>query len=95
MKSLPAALILLRFVLGILLWIDAADGHTNLWYVVGLVVALLSDYFDGVIARHLGVATTLPDKSRPKINLLFIKIVQYMALENKNEYLFVISNIFL
>lgn len=53
----PALLIALRFLLGPLLFLDARAGVTGAWFIVGLVLAALSDIFDGVIARRLGVAT--------------------------------------
>ena len=56
-RLLHAALITLRFLLGPMLILDALDGRTGIWFGVGLVVALLSDVFDGVVARRLGVAT--------------------------------------
>lgn len=58
MRFAPIALLILRFLLGPLLLIDALDGKTGLYFVVGMVVALLSDVFDGMIAKRLGVATS-------------------------------------
>ena len=55
--KLPAILIGLRFVLGPLLFWDAADGATTPWFLVGFVTAFLADIFDGVIARRLNVVT--------------------------------------
>lgn len=57
MKWLPVALVLLRFWLGPALLLDARDGTVGAWFAAGLVAALLSDVFDGVLARRLGVAT--------------------------------------
>lgn len=57
LRLLPASLIVLRFLLGPLLLFDALDGKTGAWFGVGLLGALLSDIFDGVMARRLGVAT--------------------------------------
>ena len=54
---MPASLILLRFALGPLLLLDARDGRTGIWFGIGLIAALLSDIYDGIIARKLGVAT--------------------------------------
>lgn len=50
-------LIGLRFVLGPLLFVDAADGATTRWFLIGFVVAFVSDIFDGVIARRLGIVS--------------------------------------
>jgi phosphatidylglycerophosphate synthase len=57
LQSIPAALVVLRFLIApYLLW-DALDGETGTWFVVAYVVAVLSDILDGVIARRLGVST--------------------------------------
>jgi CDP-diacylglycerol--glycerol-3-phosphate 3-phosphatidyltransferase len=57
LKPVPYLLISLRLVLGPTLLIDSLDGETNFWFVLGMLIALGSDYFDGVIARRLGLAT--------------------------------------
>lgn len=56
-QFLPTALVVFRFVLGPLLLFNAIDGKTNGWFVIGFVAAFLSDIFDGVIARRLGIST--------------------------------------
>jgi len=56
-RFIPSALVALRFLLGPLLLLDALDGRTSGWFVVGLVAAFLSDVLDGVIARRLGLVT--------------------------------------
>lgn len=57
MNFIPTALVVLRFLIGpFLLW-DAFDGQTSLWFIVAFVIAFLSDIFDGIIARRLGVST--------------------------------------
>lgn len=56
-KSIPALLVGLRFLLGpFLLW-DALDGKTSQGFILAFIVAFLSDIFDGIIARRLGVST--------------------------------------
>lgn len=56
MDRLPMALVLLRVAIApCLLW-DALDGYITPWFLVGYVVAVLSDIFDGIIARRLGVS---------------------------------------
>lgn len=57
LKSLSYILILIRFVLGPLLFFDAYDGKTGTWFLVGLVFGFLSDIFDGVIARRTHTVT--------------------------------------
>jgi CDP-diacylglycerol--glycerol-3-phosphate 3-phosphatidyltransferase len=56
-RSVPVALVALRFSLGPLLFWDAWDGRTGAWFLFGATLAFLSDVFDGVIARRLGVAS--------------------------------------
>ncbi len=57
MKLMPKLLLVSRFLMAIVLLIDASDGHTDIWYSIGLIYAIVSDFFDGVIARQVGVAT--------------------------------------
>ena len=57
LRRVPALLIVCRFLLGPLLCLHAARGGSGEVFVTGLVAALLSDFFDGVIARRLDVAT--------------------------------------
>jgi CDP-diacylglycerol--glycerol-3-phosphate 3-phosphatidyltransferase len=40
-----------------MLLLDAMDRETSWGFVVGYVIAILSDIFDGIIARRLGVST--------------------------------------
>jgi phosphatidylglycerophosphate synthase len=56
-QFVPAALVILRFFMGPLLLLNAIDSKTDAWFIVGFVIAFLSDIFDGVIARRLGVST--------------------------------------
>ena len=57
MVQLPIALVFLRLAIApCLLW-DALDGQVTRWFLVGYIVAVLSDIFDGIIARRLGVST--------------------------------------
>ena len=44
-------------MLGPLLFVDAADGATTPWFLIGFTVAFVSDIFDGVLARRLGVVS--------------------------------------
>lgn len=54
---LPAILVGLRFAIALLLLLDALDHQTGIRFVIGYVIAVLSDIFDGIIARRLGVST--------------------------------------
>jgi phosphatidylglycerophosphate synthase len=56
LKSLPITLVFLRFLIApFLLW-DAFDGTITSWFILGYVFAFVSDIFDGIIARKLGVS---------------------------------------
>lgn len=57
MKSIPLVLVIIRFFIAPLLLWDAWDGETTIWFLVGYVGAVVSDIFDGVIARRMGVST--------------------------------------
>ncbi|MBD2491484.1 CDP-alcohol phosphatidyltransferase family protein [Aulosira sp. FACHB-615] len=53
---IPSGLVMFRFLIApFLLW-DAWDGDTSIWFLVGFTAAFLSDIFDGIIARRLGVS---------------------------------------
>jgi phosphatidylglycerophosphate synthase len=55
--KLPLALTLLRAALGPVVVVLALTHQESGWFATCLILALLSDYFDGVIARHLRIAT--------------------------------------
>ncbi|MGE8428552.1 MAG: CDP-alcohol phosphatidyltransferase family protein [Sphingobacterium sp.] len=72
-KHIPFILILLRLILGPLLillyWLQI--DHFN-WYTISfLIIGLLSDIFDGIIARRLGVATAFLRRWDSSVDLLF------------------------
>ncbi|MBN4001049.1 CDP-alcohol phosphatidyltransferase family protein [Nostoc sp. LPT] len=54
---IPSGLVLFRFLISPFLLLDALDGKTSVWFIVGFVAAFLSDIFDGIIARKLGVSS--------------------------------------
>jgi phosphatidylglycerophosphate synthase len=54
---IPSILVGMRFALAPLLVFDALDHKTSFWFIIGYVVAVLSDIFDGIIARRLKVST--------------------------------------
>ena len=47
----------LRFMIAPLLLLDALNGSTGIGFLGGYIIAVLSDIFDGIIARRLGVST--------------------------------------
>lgn len=57
LQIIPLALTALRAVLGPVVLATAFLRPNTNTFAACLILALLSDYFDGVIARHLGVAT--------------------------------------
>lgn len=57
MKFIPFTLVIIRFLLGLFLLWDSLDSKTSIWFIVAFVIAFLSDIFDGIIARRLGVST--------------------------------------
>lgn len=59
MKNIPFGLVIFRFLLGPLLIIASVFAANKEIYIIILLLALLSDVFDGIIARKLGVATSL------------------------------------
>jgi CDP-diacylglycerol--glycerol-3-phosphate 3-phosphatidyltransferase len=57
LAHLPSILVGFRFVLAPLLLLDALDHDTSWLFLIGYVLAVLSDIFDGILARRLGVST--------------------------------------
>lgn len=57
LTMLPWLLVGLRFLLAPLLLLDALDGQTGIRFMVGYTIAVLSDIFDGIIARRIGSST--------------------------------------
>ena len=57
LNQIPAALVALRCAIApYLLW-DAWDGETGPLFIAAFLTAVLSDIFDGIIARRLGIST--------------------------------------
>ncbi|HEY9884850.1 MAG TPA: CDP-alcohol phosphatidyltransferase family protein [Thermosynechococcaceae cyanobacterium] len=57
LSALPSFLVGLRFAIAPLLVWNALDHSTDAWFIAGYIIAVLSDIFDGIIARRLGVST--------------------------------------
>ncbi|MDB5099019.1 MAG: CDP-alcohol phosphatidyltransferase [Cyanobacteria bacterium RYN_339] len=57
MDRIPVLLIVLRFLLGPALYALVAANAPGVWVIAGATAGFLSDVFDGIIARRLGVAT--------------------------------------
>nr|WP_199329566.1 CDP-alcohol phosphatidyltransferase family protein [Leptolyngbya sp. FACHB-1624] len=54
---IPAILVGLRFAIAPFLLLDALDGTVTNWFLLGYILAIVSDIFDGIIARKLKVST--------------------------------------
>ena len=59
MKNIPFALIISRLIIGLICigLVFTPYEHTNVIIVILLVIGLLTDIFDGIIARRLNIAT--------------------------------------
>ena len=57
LAAVPGWLVRLRLVLGPVLLGSALLHAPGIWLATGLIVAFLSDVFDGIIARRVGVST--------------------------------------
>ena len=57
-SHIPSLLVGIRYTIAPLLVFDALDHKTSSWFIIGYVIAVLSDIFDGIIARRLKVSTT-------------------------------------
>lgn len=58
LSHIPSLLVGMRFTIAPLLVFDALDHKTSYWFIIGYIIAVLSDIFDGIIARRLKVSTT-------------------------------------
>ena len=56
--NIPSILVGLRLAIAPLLLLDAGDRITGWGFIIGYIIAVLSDIFDGIIARRLNVSTT-------------------------------------
>lgn len=71
MIAIPASLTVLRLFLGPLaLWLAIKDAPHSVYAVI-LVAGLLSDYFDGVLARRLGVAREWLRRLDSSVDVIF------------------------
>jgi len=57
LTMVPWLLVGLRFLIAPLLLLDALDGTISAGFIAGYTIAVLSDVFDGIIARRLGSST--------------------------------------
>lgn len=78
-RALPWGLVSLRLFLGPILLLDAADGATGLGFAIGLVLALLSDIADGMLASRLGVRTQLLRRADSLVDFIFLVFIAAAA----------------
>ncbi len=57
LANIPSILVVTRFLIAPCLFLDALDHQTSSLFIIGYVIAVTSDIFDGIIARKLGVST--------------------------------------
>jgi CDP-diacylglycerol--glycerol-3-phosphate 3-phosphatidyltransferase len=92
---LPWSLIILRLILGPVLLLDAADGRTGLSFVFWLAVAIISDIFDGIIARRLGVASQRLRRIDSLVDSIFFFFIAAAAWLAHQETLLAHSPLFI
>ena len=72
MKQLPFLLIYFRLLLApVLLWMAYAGNEYNIWIVVACYLAIISDVFDGIIARHYKVSSAKLRLWDSNVDLIF------------------------
>lgn len=71
LASIPNALSFSRIVIAFVLFIDALDGVTGIWFVVLFIFASLSDALDGMVARRLGVTSRLGSEMDARADAAF------------------------
>lgn len=69
--ALPLALTTIRVGLAPLLLLWAWNGRAGLPYIICLIIAFVTDYFDGVVARKLGVATAVVRRYDGAADIIF------------------------
>jgi CDP-diacylglycerol--glycerol-3-phosphate 3-phosphatidyltransferase len=69
--ALPLALTSIRVVLAPLILLWAWNGRTGLPTIICLIIAFVTDYFDGVVARRLGVATAVVRRYDGAADIIF------------------------
>lgn len=72
LRALPISLTILRLVLGpVMIALAAWAPRPQPWLLMALWAAILSDIFDGIIARRVGVATPLLRRLDSQCDLVF------------------------
>lgn len=72
MKQLPFLLIYFRLLLApVIIWMAYAGNDFNVWIVVACYLAIISDVFDGIIARHYKVSSAKLRLWDSNVDLIF------------------------
>jgi CDP-diacylglycerol--glycerol-3-phosphate 3-phosphatidyltransferase len=71
-RRLPAALVALRLALGPAMVLVAWGDGSRVWLATMLLAAIVSDIFDGVLARRWGVATEALRAADSRVDMVFI-----------------------
>ena len=72
LRRLPFALVIFRLLLAPVMIFWSWRAHQGGWFLVSCLWAgLLSDIFDGIVARHMGVATTAFRKWDANVDVVF------------------------
>lgn len=78
-RHIPLTLVITRFLLGLVLLVDALDGATSFWFAVGLSIGLLSDIIDGIIARRVGVVSPQLRDLDSRVDVFFLACIALSA----------------
>jgi CDP-diacylglycerol--glycerol-3-phosphate 3-phosphatidyltransferase len=91
MQFIPSSLVITRFLLGLVLFADALDGKTNIWFALGLTLGLLSDIFDGIIARRVGTASQRLRELDSRVDVFFMACIAISAWLAHREVIIILS----
>jgi CDP-diacylglycerol--glycerol-3-phosphate 3-phosphatidyltransferase len=71
-KAIPFSLVIFRLLLAPVMLVYALQTHQSGWFLVSCLWAgMISDIFDGIIARNLGVATNSLRKWDANVDIVF------------------------
>ncbi|HVS76148.1 MAG TPA: CDP-alcohol phosphatidyltransferase family protein [Steroidobacteraceae bacterium] len=87
LRLVPISLIILRAALAPALWVISSRGGSHLAFGLCLSAAFLSDVFDGIIARRLGVATPGLRRLDSAVDTLFYLSALYCVWHSHREAL--------
>lgn len=90
LKHIPLFLIYMRLALGAIILLLATVNPTNTisWIIVLILAGLLSDVFDGIIARKLGVSTVSLRKLDSLVDRVFWLLVLVSCAVLYQDYMY-------